>query len=552
MLEIKGQIDNIIYTNESNGYTVCELLTDTKLFTAVGYLPFVNTGDVIVANGEMTKHNDYGEQFKINTFEKVMPSSLMEIEKYLGSGIIKGVGPVTAKKIVTKFADESIYVLKCEPYKLAEIKGINIEKADQISEEFNKMWELWQLVSFLQKYDIGTVNANKVYEELGVNALNVIKDNPYILLDILYGVGFDKIDRIANELGIEYNSPYRVSSAIKHGLKLALRNGHTCVNETSLMEFVENILGVDIDLVTNEMTSLTYSNQIYVENDMVFLKEYYEAEENVAKKLVSMSMDKVKKCVNLDKKIEEQEELIGIVLSDDQKKAIKMVFNNKVSIITGGPGTGKTTIIKMLVRLFKYEKMTISLCAPTGRAAKRITETTGEDAKTLHRLLEIGKTLDDGIDLNANISKISQDVVIVDEMSMVDIAVMNYLMKGLKDSTRLVLIGDSDQLPSVGAGVVLKDLIESDIIKTMKLTEIYRQAQESKIVVNAHKINNGECLDLEDNNGDFIFVKETNILEQMIKLISERLPKLRKIWYIKGNSNINTNKERSSRHKEPK
>ena len=529
MLEVKGQIDNIIYTNESNGYTVCELLTETKLFTAVGYLPFVNIGDVIVATGEMIKHNVYGEQFKISNFEKVMPSSLNEIERYLGSGIIKGVGPVTAKKIVTKFADESIYVLKCEPYKLAEIKGINFEKAEQISEEFNKMWELWQLVSFLQKYDIGTVNANRVYEELGVNALSVIKDNPYILLDILYGVGFDKIDRIANELGIEYNSPYRVASAIKHGLKLALRNGHTCVNQASLMEFVENILGVDIDLVTNEMTALTYSNQIYIENDMVFLKEYYEAEENVAKRLVSMSMDKVKKCVNLEKKIVEQEELIGIKLSEDQKKTIKMVFNNKVSIITGGPGTGKTTIIKMLVKLFKYEKMTISLCAPTGRAAKRITETTGEEAKTLHRLLEIGKTADEGIDLNASVSKISQDVVIVDEMSMVDIAVMNYLIKGLKETTRLVLIGDADQLPSVGAGVVLKDLIESEVIQTMNLTEIYRQARESKIIVNAHKINNGEFLDLTDNSGDFLFVKETNLLEQMIKLISERLPKLRKV-----------------------
>jgi len=527
LLEIKGQIDNIIYTNESNGYTVCELLTEHKLYTTVGYLPFVNTGDVIVATGEMTKHNVYGEQFKVSSFEKVMPSSLNEIEKYLGSGIIKGVGPVTAKKIVTKFADESIYILKCEPYKLAEIKGINFEKAEQISEDFNKMWELWQLVNFLQKYDIGTVNANRVYEELGINALNVIKDNPYVLLDILYGVGFDKIDRIASELGIEYNSPYRVSSAIKHGLKLALRNGHTCVNEKSLIEFVLNILGVDISLISNEMTALTYANQIYIENEMVFLKEYYEAEENVAKKLVSMSMDKVKKSINLDKKIEEQEELIGITLSEDQKKAIKMVFHHKVSIITGGPGTGKTTIIKMLVRLFKYDKMTVSLCAPTGRAAKRITETTGEEAKTLHRMLEIGKTVDEGIDLNANVSKISQDVVIVDEMSMVDIAVMNYLMKGLKETTRLVLIGDADQLPSVGPGMVLKDLIDSEIIKTMKLTEIYRQAQESNIVINAHKINDGENLDLLDNKGDFLFVKETNILEQIIKLISERLPKLR-------------------------
>lgn len=369
-MELKGQIDNIIYANESNGYTVCELLSDSKIITVVGYLPFINIGDVIIANGEMIKHNVYGEQFKVNTFEKVMPSSLNEIEKYLGSGIIKGIGPVTAKKIVTKFGDESIYVLKCEPYKLAEIKGINEQKAQIISEEFNKLWDLWQLVTFLQKYDIGTVNANRVYSELGINALNIIKENPYVLLDVLYGVGFEKIDKIAYELGVEYDSPYRISSGIKHGLKLALRNGHTCVQEKSLVEFVSNTLRVQEDMVTNQMTKLTYSNQIYIENEMTFLKEYYEAEENVAKKLVSMSLDKVNKTINLDKKIKEQEEEINIKLSDDQIDAINMVFNNKVSIITGGPGTGKTTIIKMLVKLFKYEKKTISLCAPTRKSCQ--------------------------------------------------------------------------------------------------------------------------------------------------------------------------------------
>lgn len=528
-MEIKGQIDNIIYSNESNGYTVCELISDMQVTTVVGYLPFINVGDIIIANGEMVKHNVYGEQFKVSTFEKVMPSSAVEIEKYLGSGIIKGIGPATAKKIVSRFGEESVYVLKCEPYKLAEIKGINNEKAQVISEEFSKLWELWQIVTFLQKYDIGTANASRVYKELGVNALNIIKDNPYILLDVLYGVSFEKVDKIAYELGIEYNSPYRIASAIKHGLKLALRNGHTCVNEESLENFVVNTLGVAEETVKNEMVSLTYSNKIYIENDFVFLKEYYEAEENIAKKLLSMSLDKVKKCINLDKKIDEQENNIGIKLSEDQRKAIKMVFDNKISIITGGPGTGKTTIIKMLVNLFKYEQKTIALCAPTGRAAKRITETTGEDAKTLHRMLEIGKTADEGIDLDVMVSKINQDVVIVDEMSMVDTAVMNYLVRGLKETTRLILIGDADQLPSVGAGLILKDLIDSSYIATMKLTEIYRQAVESNIVVNAHKINNGEDVSLNEKKGDFFFIKETNSLEQIADLLVNRLPKLRKI-----------------------
>lgn len=528
-MEIKGQIENIIYSNETNGYTVCEMTSDMHLLTAVGYLPFINVGDVIVASGDMVKHNVYGEQFKINTFEKVMPSNLNEIERYLGSGIIKGVGPATAKKIVSKFGEESIYVLKCEPYKLAEIKGINHEKAEMISEEFNMLWELWQIVTFLQKYDIGTANANRVYKELGVSAIDIIKDNPYVLLDVLYGVGFEKVDRIASELGIEYNSPYRISSAIKHGLKLALRNGHTCVCVQSLVDFVANTLGVDSETVTNELTSLCYAKQTYIEGEMVYLKEYFEAEENIAKKLVSLSLDKVKKNINLDKKIAEQEEKIGIKLSGDQKKAIEMVFGSKVSIITGGPGTGKTTIIKMLVKLFTYENKSISLCAPTGRAAKRITETTGEEAKTLHRLLEIGKTADEGIDLNMMVSKINSDVVIVDEMSMVDTAVMNYLVKGLKETTRLVLIGDADQLPSVGAGSILKDLIESSIIPTMNLTEIYRQAKESNIIVNAHKINDGENISLDEKEGDFIFIKETNSMEQMVDIILNKLPKMRKI-----------------------
>ena len=528
-MEIKGQIDNIIYSNESNGYTVCEVVSDMQVTTVVGYLPFINVGDIIVANGEMIKHNVYGEQFKVNTFEKVMPSSTAEIERYLGSGIIKGIGPATAKKIVSRFGDESIYVLKCEPYKLAEIKGINNEKAQIISEEFTKLWDLWQIVTFLQKYDIGTANASRVSKELGVNALNVIKDNPYILLDILYGVSFEKIDKIAYELGIEYNSPYRISSAIKHGLKLALRNGHTCVNEKSLKDFVVNTLGVAEQMVDNEMVSLAYSKKVYIEDGFAFLKEYYEAEETIAKKLLSLSLDKVKKCVNLDKKIKEQEEKIGIKLSEDQKKAIELVFNNKISIITGGPGTGKTTIINMLVNLFKYEQKSIALCAPTGRAAKRITETTGEDAKTLHRMLEIGKTADEAIDLDMMVSKINQDVVIVDEMSMVDTAVMSYLVRGLKETTRLVLIGDADQLPSVGAGLILKDLIDSTYIATMKLTEIYRQAEESNIVVNAHKINNGENISLNEKTGDFFFIRETNPLEQIADLLVNRLPKLRKI-----------------------
>lgn len=529
-MEIKGQIEDIIYTNESNSYTVCTLILEKEIITAVGYLPFINIGDIIVAQGNFIKHATYGEQFKINTFEKTMPNTIAEIEKYLGSGIIKGVGPATSRKIVEKFGEETIYVLQYEPYKLSQIKGITSTKAQEISNEFNNVWELWKIVMFLQKYGIGTTNANRVYKELGIEAINKIKENPYILLKFLYGVDFKSIDKMALSMGIEHDSISRISSGIKYAMNLSVKNGNTCVLKDKLIEFVSNILSVETQLVENEFTALTYAKEIYLENGYAFLSDYYIAEENVAKKLLLLSKSTNKRNINIDKKIEEFEKKLNITLSKDQKSAVKLVFENKVSIITGGPGTGKTTIIKMLIELLKYEELEFALCAPTGRAAKRITETTKEDAKTLHRFLELGKVDEEGVNLNYEVTRVKQDVVIVDEMSMVDIVLMNYLAKALQEKTRLVLIGDSDQLPSVGPGSVLKDLIESEEIPTQKLTEIYRQATESQIVTNAHKINMGsEEIDLNKKDGDFFFIKETNLLSQIIELMGIRLPKMRNI-----------------------
>jgi len=522
-LNIKGQIEDIIYHNEENGYTVCNINVNNDIIVAVGTLPFISSGDIIEAEGNMVNHAIYGEQFKISSFEKSLPSSIEEIEKYLGSGIIKGIGPATSKKIVDRFGEDTIYVLRFEPYKLAMISGISSSKAQIISDEFNKEWQLWQIVIFLQKYNIGTNNANRVYKELGANAIDKIKENPYSLLDILYGVDFETIDKMAIELGVNYNSTFRISSGIKYALANSSKNGNTCAKINNLITYVANILKVAEEQVDEELKLLADKNEIYIENDKVSLSFYYEAEEQIAKRAIMMNNEQVKKCINIDKKIIDIEREIKIDLSEEQIKAIKMVFNNKISIITGGPGTGKTTIIKTIIKLMQIEKLSISLCAPTGRAAKRITETTGEDAKTLHRLLALAKTEDDNISLNFEVSKIESDVVIVDEMSMVDTILMHFLMRALKSKTRLVLIGDADQLPSVGPGNVLKDMIASDIIPYVRLTQIYRQASQSDIIVNAHKINQGEKIDLSVKDNDFFFINSNDIFGQVSSLVSKRL-----------------------------
>lgn len=391
-MEIKGQVEDIIYSNESNSYTVCTIILEKEIITAVGYLPFINIGDIIVAQGNFVKHATYGEQFKIDTFEKTMPNTTQEIEKYLGSGIIKGIGPATSKKIVSRFGEDTLYVLQYEPSKLSQIKGITESKANEISNEFNSELELWKIVMFLQQYGIGTTNANRVYKELGIGAIEKIKENPYILLKFLYGVDFKNIDRMALTLGIEHESTHRISSGIKYAMSQSTKNGNTCVLKEKLIEYVANILNVYPELVENEFTNLCYSREVYFENGYAFLSDYYLAEEVVAKKLLMLTNAHNKNNINLDKKIAEFEKELKIILSEEQKEAVKSVFENRVSIITGGPGTGKTTIIKMLIKLFKYDETEFALCAPTGRAAKRITETTGEEAKTLHRFLELRKS----------------------------------------------------------------------------------------------------------------------------------------------------------------
>ena len=540
-MELKGEIKEIIFQNEINSYTIAVLETEFEEITVVGYLPFITLGDSLKLDGKYVEHPEYGRQFKIETFEKIMPETLDSLERYLGNGTIKGVGPATAKRIVDYFGQETLYVLKFEPEKLGNVKGITKSKGIEIATQFNENWELWQIVGFLEKFGIGVQNAKNVYKALGVNAIEQIEVNPYILIDVANNVDFKLIDKMALEMGVALNNEKRIRSGIKYSLIRATYNGHCAVIKENLYDFVMNLLNVESEDIDNAIINMRANNEIYIEErdekTWIYLYYYFEEEENIAGKLLTLDKEKnIKKISRLSKEIKEIEKKTEIFLSEKQKEAIEAVNDNNVCIITGGPGTGKTTIIKTIIELYKKHKKKAVLCAPTGRAAKRMTETTGEEAKTLHRLLEIGKIEDEGSipNVNFDIAPLDADIVIIDEMSMVDVFLMNYLVKALYQGTKLILVGDVDQLPSVGPGNVLQDLINSKQITTITLNKIFRQAAKSKIILNSHRINNGEIFIKKDEsdeelNEDFFFIKETNqekILEQVISLCSGRLKKM--------------------------
>lgn len=564
-MELTGEVKEIIYQNEINSYTVAEFETDNEEITIVGYLPFINVGDTLKLIGKIVTHQDYGEQFKVDTFEKMMPQTLGSLERYLSNGTIKGVGPATAKKIVNTFKEETIHVLKFEPHKLAQIKGINEEKAISISQDFIENWEVWQIVGYLEKFGIGVQNAKNVYKQLGTNAIEEIEANPYILIDVANNVDFKKIDKMALNIGLPYNNDKRVKSGIKYALMCATLNGHCTVLEDNLKTFCKELLGVSneeleeniielkvkgdiveekrIEQSNEEKTELEKilkeaNGKIINETTWVYLAPFYNAEENIANRIAILkNSPNIKKIENIKVELKKIEEHSDIELSEKQKEAIEAINENNVCIITGGPGTGKTTIIKTIIELYKKHGKKPVLCAPTGRAAKRMTETTGEEAKTLHRLLEIGKMEEEGkiASVDYDVAPLDADVVIVDEVSMVDVFLMNYLLKALYQGTKLVLVGDSDQLPSVGPGSILKDLIESGKITTIVLNKIFRQAAKSKIILNAHRVNEGESFltkekieeeNLKDLKQDFFYINEANqdrILDNVLSLCKGRL-----------------------------
>lgn len=537
-LEITGQIRDCIYQNEVNSYTIAVLETDTEEITVVGYLPFIGVGDTVKLIGKFVTHPEYGEQFKIDTFEKVMPQTLEALEKYLASGNIKGIGPATAKKIVETFGEETISVFQFEPNKLANIKGISLEKAQEMAEEFMQNWELWQIVGFLEKFGIGVANAKTIYQKLGTVAIQEIESNPYLLVDLAGHIDFKKIDQMALELGMAYDNDKRVTSGIKYALMKISYNGHCCSLKANLIQYVKELLGVEEDRIDHCLITLSVKEEIIIEKrqdeQWVYLSSFYRAESTIAQVLMTLqAAPNQKEIPFLEKELKHIEKKTGITLSDKQKEALLKMNQQNIVIITGGPGTGKTTIIQTILELYQPRGKKVVLCAPTGRAAKRMSETTAEEAKTLHRLLEIGK-LEEANPVKKEdyeVAPIDADVIVVDEMSMVDVFLMEYLVKGIFQGTKLVLVGDVDQLPSVGPGSILKDLIDSRTICTIHLDKIFRQAAKSKIILNAHRVNQGETFltkeeQTENTKEDFFYLNLSSgeeMVRQVISLCKERL-----------------------------
>lgn len=551
-MEIKGEVTDIIYQNEVNSYTIAVFETEEEETTIVGYLPFVKSGDTLKVTGRFVEHKDYGRQFKVETFEKLMPETLSALERYLANGNIKGIGEVTAKKIIKKFGEDTINVFKFDPYRLAEIKGITEVKAKEMAESFLENWEVWQIVGFLEKFGIGAENAKKVYDLLGINAIEQIEANPYILIDIARGVDFKQVDQMALELGISYDNQKRVETGIKYALIKATYNGHSCVIKENLIEFVISLLDVTAESVEDNLINLKAKEEIIVEKrenlEWIYLENFYKVEKEIALRLERLEKaPNMKEIKNIDTAIENIEKKSEIELSEKQREAVKAINQNNVTIITGGPGTGKTTIIKTIIELYEERNKKVVLTAPTGRAAKKMSEATDREASTLHRLLCIGKLDDDGIyskHKDYQGEPIDADLIVVDELSMVDMFLMNYLLNCIYQGTKLVLVGDIDQLPSVGPGSILKDLINSETINTVKLDKIFRQAAKSKIILNAHRVNNGlgfikkgdEDLE-EDTKEDFFFIKQNSaekMLQEVISLSTGRLEKFGNYDFFKN------------------
>ncbi len=538
-LEIfEGTVDRIIFHNKENGYCVFSMSLNNNEFdeiVCVATILDIFEGEHIKVTGIEKVHPTHGSQLEVRQYEKVMPKTIHGIEKYLASGVIKGIGEKTAKNIIKAFGEETFEVMEKNPLALSKIRGISETKAIAIGREFNEQVGLRNAMLFLQQYNISNANSAKIYKKYKERCIEVVKTNPYILTDDIMGIGFKTADEIAEQMGIQKDSMYRVKSGIKYELAQNLADGNVYVEYEVLVGELQRLLRIDVEIIKNGIVELQFDGYI-VNRELdgvavIYTSSYLFAENYIAKKLVELSLNVLDKSKNLDKDIEKVEKLLNIKLADMQKTAIKLAMQNGVLVITGGPGTGKTTIINTLIKLLEEEGLEVCLTAPTGRATKRMTETTGVEAKTIHRLLgvDVG-TLENRVQTFKKNEEepIESDVIIVDESSMIDTMLMSNLLKAVGVGTRLILVGDVDQLPSVGAGNVLRDIIKSEVISVVKLNEIFRQAKESAIVTNAHRINMGEYPEYETKTSDF-FIMERNSSEEVLQticdLVTNRLPK---------------------------
>ncbi len=533
LLEIEGVIENIIFKNDANGYTVCELDASDELVTLVGIMPFLAEGESVKALGKWELHASFGRQFKVEFYEKQLPASEGAMYKYLSSGAIKGVGPKLAKRIIEHFGTDAFEVMEHNPEWLADVDGITPRKAKKIAERFKETFGVRSVMMFCRDF-FGPATAVKVYKQWGGAAVDVIKDNPYALCEHIDGIGFETADKIADKLGIDKNSPERIKAGIVYFISYnAIQNGHTFVPADKLAEAAARLLSSETERVESAIKRLLDEGKLvsvkYNGREVTYLKEYFEAERYTAAKLDQL--DKLCERISIadtDRFISQLEAEIGITYAALQRKAITDSINSGVMVLTGGPGTGKTTVIRAVITVFERMGLKIALAAPTGRAAKRMSEATSHEARTIHRLLEMDYSSGKPTFRRDENDMLDEDAVIIDEASMVDALLMASLLKAIKPGARLILIGDADQLPSVGAGYVLNDIIESGRISSVCLKEIFRQAQSSYIVKNAHAINGGEYPDLKVKDGDFFFLKREDgkaVAQTVVDLIATRLPK---------------------------
>ena len=534
---LEGFIEDIKFKSEESGYTVAKLNNRNKSIVIVGTMPFISEGQHVKLTGEWKIHQKFGAQFNVKELEEIFPTSIEEIEKYLSSGIIRGIGPVTAKKIINYFGEDTLNILDNEIERLREIEGIGEKKFNIIYKSYEEQHYLKNIVLYFQQYGISYNQCLKICTKLGVNAPEIVKENPYILCHEIKGIGFSMADKIASINGLDKESDFRVICGIQFILNRFCIAGNTFMPKNILISQTKELLNIPENIIEQGLYNGHLENKFIVEkvNDIegVFLPLYNYSENGITKKIAELSMENFQ-VINTDIEFEIQgfEKKQGISFAKSQKEAIVGAFTNGIEIITGGPGTGKTTIIKCIIDIYESQGMKVLLGAPTGRAAKRMTESTERDAKTIHRLLDIVAGNEEYINMSST-EPLECDVLIVDEASMIDIFLMYNLLKSIKLGTRLIIVGDVDQLPSVGAGNVLKDLINSDIIKVVRLKEIFRQGKESLIITNAHRINSGEMPYLNRKDNDFYFIKSeniNNILFTLLDLINRRLPNFNKKW----------------------
>lgn len=533
---MQGIVEEVIYSNAENGYTVMSVDCSGEEVIATGYMPYVSEGEGIKLTGIWKNHPEYGRQLSVSAYEKEAPTSKTALMRYLASGIIKGIRLATAKKIVDKFGDETLSVIEAEPERLAQIRGISSAKAAQISIEYAHQQKFQSVAMFLQKFDIGMSLIMKVCKYYGSDAVNYIKQNPYVLSDDIYGLSFLKVDKIGLQLGVDVNDKRRLMAAIKYVLmQNAYGGGHTYVAKDKLISDIATNFSCDVAACENSLKALEIEKQVYTEfineTEAVFLSDFYTAERNIAAKVCALAGEKgFFSKAKAEAALKKWENENSIELADEQREAVKCALTGKIMIITGGPGTGKTTIVNAIVGIFKSSGYKVALAAPTGRAAKRISEITGFSAGTIHRLLEYEfnpEANDSGFKRNA-FNPLEDDVIILDEASMIDVVLGADVMAAAKNGAGIVFVGDANQLPPVGAGNLLSDMIESGAVNVVRLTKIFRQAAKSLIVTNAHKIINGENPELKDRNSDFFFI-ENQSAEDTAKLICDlyekRLPK---------------------------